>query len=81
MPDTPNATGGPQPGQIYRQFQDGLYVIICRSIQEDTFEPLVTYRSNRNGLIWTRTLKSFTEMVLTITGTGDHVPRFQREPT
>jgi len=67
------ATGGPQPGEIYRHYKGGLYVVVCRSINEDDLTPLVTYRSNLKGTVWTRTVKNFTENVT------DSVPRFARE--
>lgn len=61
------AVGGPQVGEIYRHYKGGLYVIVARSIKEDTLEPLVTYRSNAKGTFWTRTLANFTEEVGMIT--------------
>jgi hypothetical protein len=75
------ATGGPQPGEIYRHYKGDLYVIICRSIKEDTLEQLVTYRSNAKSTYWTRTVENFTE---TVSYAADNpsgpCPRFRRVP-
>lgn len=58
------ATGGPQPGEIYRHYRNnGLYVVVCLSIKYGTLDPLVTYRSNASGRCWTRTLADFAEIV------------------
>ena len=54
---------GPQPGEHYRHWKGGLYVVVARSVQEDTLEQLVTYRSLAKGGTWTRTLANFTERV------------------
>jgi hypothetical protein len=67
------ATGGPLPGEVYRHYKGGIYSIVCRSIKEDTLEPLVTYHSNAKGTNWTRTVENFTEMVDATIG-----PRFTR---
>ncbi len=66
------ATGGPQPGEIYRHYKGGLYTVVCMSIKEDTLELLVTYHSNKKRTIWTRTVANFCEDV-------NGRPRFQRE--
>jgi hypothetical protein len=59
-----HTTGGPQPGEIYRHYRNnGLYVVVCRSIRYGTLEPLVTYRSNASGRCWTRTLEDFAEII------------------
>ncbi len=74
------AAGGPQPGEVYRHYKGGLYVVIARSIKEDTLEPLVTYRSNLKGTFWTRTVANFTERVPAGgSATGGPGPRFRRE--
>ncbi len=54
---------GPQPGERYRHYKGGEYVIVCRSVDEATLEQLVTYRSLAKGGTWTRTLRNFTEAV------------------
>lgn len=67
------------PGQIYRHYKGGLYVIVSVSIDEGTLEPLVTYRSNKKGTCWTRTLDNFTEKVCNSAVTSlnePFVPRF-----
>lgn len=72
------AVGGPRPGDVYRHYKGGLYVIVGRSIKKDTLDPLVTYRSNAKGTYWTRTLANFTEEVEVPIGCSP-APRFQRE--
>jgi hypothetical protein len=67
----------PVVGGIYRHYKGGLYVVIAVSIQEETGEPLVTYRSNARGTFWTRTLQNFQEHV--DFPDADSVPRFRRE--
>ena len=54
---------GPRPGDVYVHYKGGLYEIIARSIHEETFEQLVTYRSHEKNYVWTRTLANFTELV------------------
>jgi hypothetical protein len=56
------ATGGPQPGEVYRHYRGGIYSIVARCIKEDTLEPLVVYHSNKEGTNWARTLADFTEV-------------------
>lgn len=51
------------PGQVYRHYKGGLYVIVAVSIKEDTLEPMVTYRSNKRGTCWARTLANFSDKV------------------
>ncbi len=54
---------GPQPGEAYTHYRGGHYVIVARSVKEDTLEQLVTYRSSTYGYVWTRTLENFEEWV------------------
>ena len=61
--------GTPQPGQRYRHYKGGEYLIVATSLAEDTLEPLVAYRSVQHGTVWTRTLVNFLELV-------DSNPRF-----
>lgn len=64
---------GPKAGETYRHYKGGLYVIVCLSIQENTLETLVTYRSNTQKTYWTRTLANFTSSVVIDNGV---IPRF-----
>lgn len=64
---------GPQPGERWIHYKGGSYIILCRSISETTLEPLVTYKSEEKGYVWTRTLKNFLGMV-------NDSPRFERVP-
>lgn len=71
---------GIEPGNIYRHYKGSLYVVVCLSIKEDTYEPMIAYRSNAKGTVWTRTLKNFTEEVdVGRSGPIDLRPRFVRE--
>ena len=72
---------GIEPGQIYRHYKGGLYVIVCTAVREDTLVPVVVYHSNRRGTNTERTLENFTEMVPPIIEADgpDAVPRFRRE--
>jgi hypothetical protein len=73
------ATGGPQPGEVYRHYKGGIYSIVARAVKEDTLEPLVIYHSNKKGTNWARTLANFTELVPVHDEIGiRHVPRFTR---
>jgi hypothetical protein len=71
------ATGGPQPGEVYRHYKGGIYSIVARAIKEDTLEPLVIYHSNLKQTNWARTLENFTEAVEV---DGKPCPRFARLP-
>lgn len=52
-----------RPGDVYRHYKGGLYVVVCLSVNEASLEPMVTYRSNAKGTIWTRTLKNFADLI------------------
>ena len=71
------ATGGPQPGQVYQHYKGGIYSIIARALREDTLEPVVVYHSNAKGVSWERTVANFTEPV---EFGGRTVPRFTQLP-
>lgn len=72
--------GGPEVGSVWRHYKGGLYVVVARSIKEDTLEPLVTYRSNARGTFWTRTLANFMEELPFAANDPDAAfPRFHRE--
>lgn len=53
----------PAPGQRYEHYKGGKYEVVAVSLDESTLEPLVTYRSLKQGTTWTRTRKNFTEGV------------------
>jgi hypothetical protein len=69
----------PALGDIYQHYKGGLYVVVCCSVHEETLDHLVTYRCNKRGTMWTRTLQGFTEPV----GISPEieVPRFRRVST
>jgi hypothetical protein len=77
--------GAPERDGVYRHYKGGLYTVVAVSLHEETLDVMVTYRSNKKGTFWTRTLKNFTERVLVpITladGTAGELltPRFRRE--
>lgn len=54
-----SCVGQPEQGQTYRHYKGGLYMIVCRSVDEATLGQLVTYRSRERGTVWTRTLEDF----------------------
>jgi hypothetical protein len=68
---------GPQPGEVYRHYKGGLYVVVCRSVHESGLDLLITYRSNARGTCWTRTFENFTG---TVDFNGMSVARFVRVP-
>jgi hypothetical protein len=53
---------GPQAGQRWRHYKGAIYTIVCRSVDEASFDRLVTY--GQDGANYTRTLKNFTERVV-----------------
>lgn len=63
---------GGMVGGVYRHYKGGLYTIVAVSLHEQTLEEMVTYRSNKYGHIWTRTIRNFYENVIS------GVPRFSR---
>lgn len=69
-------TDDPAPDDVYEHYKGGFYTVLCQSIKEDTLERLVTYRSNRKRMIWTRTHANFFEAVRL--EDGRTVPRFRK---
>lgn len=68
---------GPQPGETYVHFKYGdQYEIVCRSVDADTREQLVTYRNIANDWVWTRSLDDFLDPATNSDGVS--VPRFLR---
>jgi hypothetical protein len=59
---------------VWRHYKGGIYTLVACSLNESTLEPMVTYRSNRKGTYWTRTLNNFVEQVET--SPGLFCPRF-----
>lgn len=76
--------GGPYAAQLWRHWKGGIYVVCGTSVQEDTGEALVHYRSQRRGANWTRTLTSWCEQVkvgsVVMECDGKPVMRFARIP-
>lgn len=78
--------GAPPRGSRWRHYKGGFYRVITCSIEEDTLEPLVTYRSEEKGGVWTRTLENWLEEVTVDVGAtdparvGKKVPRFVPVP-
>lgn len=60
-------------GQIYRHYKGKLYSIVKIGLKEDTMEPMVVYRDERQ--VWIRSLTDFTQLVNTESGI---VERFTR---
>lgn len=54
---------GPQPGERYRHYKGGEYVVIDRAVDEPTLTPLVVYLSIARGGKWVRTAENFTQRV------------------
>lgn len=52
----------PEVDSVWKHYKGGFYVVVAVSLKEDTLEPLVTYRSNKKGTYWTRTLEDFLAM-------------------
>lgn len=63
----------PKAGGRWRHYKGGTYTVVCSSIAEDTLTPLVTYRSETYGSVFTRTLDNWREEV---EGPDGRVPRF-----
>jgi hypothetical protein len=49
----------PDIGSVWEHYNGGFYVVVAVSLREDSLEPMVTYRSNKYGTYWTRTLENF----------------------
>jgi hypothetical protein len=66
---------GPQPGERYRHYKGGDYVILKRTVHSDSLRQMVTYRSLSMGYEWTHFLSDFLQMEI---HEGKEVPRFQK---
>jgi hypothetical protein len=66
--------GAPEVYTVWRHYKGGIYVVVAVSLMEDSLEPLVTYRSNKHGTFWTRTMGNFLEHIET--SPGFLIPRF-----
>lgn len=62
---------GPRVGEDWRHYQGKVYRVLARSVDEGTWELLVTYCSVEDGTYWTRTLDNWSEEV-------NGVPRFTK---
>lgn len=51
-----------EPGR-YRHFKGNMYEVICVARHSETEEPMVVYKSEKDGGIWVRPLKMFIEPV------------------
>ncbi len=69
--------GAPLPGQVYRHYKGGLYVVIATCLRESDGEPTVVYRSLADGRTWSRPVKEWYEKVDV---DGKIVDRFQEQP-
>lgn len=65
------------PDAIFQHWKGGLYVILSVSVMQETWEILVTYKSNKYGTQWTHTLDDFTKQV-TVPNIPGQTPRFCR---
>jgi hypothetical protein len=70
--------GAPKVHSVWKHYKGGVYTVVAVSLKEDTLEPLVTYRSNKRGTYWSRTMKSFLEHLETSPGAVS--PRFRQVP-
>lgn len=74
----------PRKGGIYEHYKGGLYVVTEIGLFETTGDIMVSYKSNRTGDVWVRTLSNFEEHVsdedLLTAGIISEVPvpRFRR---
>jgi len=57
---------GVLPGQVYKHFKGGEYVVVAVGLNEPDLEPLVHYRdaSDEYATVWTRTIAVFTGKAL-----------------
>jgi hypothetical protein len=53
----------PLPGQRYEHYKGGTYEVVAVSVDEETLEPLITYKSLKLGTFTTRTRENFLERV------------------
>lgn len=51
-----------KPGK-YKHFKRNFYEVICVAKHSETEEPMVVYKSEKNGSFWVRPLTMFTEKV------------------
>lgn len=51
-----------KPGK-YQHFKGNFYEVICVARHSETEEPMVVYKSEKNGSLWVRPLTMFTEKV------------------
>lgn len=65
----------PKEGDRYQHYKGDYYRVLSTSIKEDDLTPLVTYRSEKLQVNWTRTLKNWQE---TVEHNGETVPRFKK---
>jgi hypothetical protein len=65
----------PRPGERWRHYKGGEYVIVTLAVIEATAEPAVVYRSEMYGYVWVRPVSVFMEWVPV---DGQLRPRFER---
>jgi hypothetical protein len=68
----------PVEGERYQHYKGDYYRVVCTSVKEDTLEPLITYKSEKYKVNFTRTLKVWRETVI---HEGKRVPRFKKVST
>jgi hypothetical protein len=66
---------GPQPGERYRHYKGGEYVVIKRTVHSDSLRQMITYRSLEYGYEWTHFVDDFLQNEI---HEGKEVPRFQK---
>ena len=72
-----DATCGPNYGsQWYHYKNNTLYEVVTCAVDEATLKPVVVYRENASGRVWTRPLANWSEVVTM--DDGRKVFRFRR---
>lgn len=66
------ASGFPPLGQVYQHYKGGRYELLCIAKGEATGQPMVVYRPEGGGQIWTRPLTEWTEK-FTLLGDAAHL--------
>lgn len=62
-------------GREYRHFKGGAYLVVSVALEEMNLTPVVVYKQVETGVVFTRPLDSFLEIVEL---DGVQVPRFKK---
>ena len=66
------------PGDTYRHFKGGLYIIVGLGCEEDSGAERVVYKSLKDGTIWLRAPWNFFQEVTRKVGGGETVAAVRR---